>query len=122
MFREGVIELLHSVPDFGIVADGASGESAVAIVSEYKPDVLILDVEMPGPGATTTIRRVLDASPNTRIVILTMHDDAHLVRGPLSAGPPPTSSRAPDAASWSQPLTPHPETTAQFYSLYRAEP
>lgn len=86
LFREGVMELLQSVPEFDIVADGASGESAVAIVNKYKPDVLILDVEMPGPGATTTIRRVLDASPNTRVVILTMHDDANLVRDLLGAG------------------------------------
>ena len=86
MFRAGVIELLQSVPEFEIVGYGASGVDAITMAREFRPDVVILDVEMPGPGATTTIRRILEASPTTKVVVLTMHDDAELVRTLFDAG------------------------------------
>lgn len=86
MFRAGVIELLQSVAHFDVVTHGASGPDAVTIAQEDKPDVLILDVEMPGPGARSTIRRVLEANATTQIVVLTMHDDADLVRSLFEAG------------------------------------
>jgi DNA-binding NarL/FixJ family response regulator len=86
LFRAGVIELLQSVPEFDIAAEGATGVEAVTLTHQAKPDIVLLDVEMPGPGATATIRKILEASPRTRIVILTMHDDADIVRDLLDAG------------------------------------
>jgi DNA-binding NarL/FixJ family response regulator len=65
LFRAGVIELLRAVPDFEIVAEGGSGIEAISIATEAKPDILILDVQMPGPGAEATIRWVRAASPAT---------------------------------------------------------
>jgi DNA-binding NarL/FixJ family response regulator len=86
MFRAGVIELLQSVSDFEIVAEGASGIEAITIALDVKPDIIILDVEMPGPGAKSTIHKVLEVSPTTKIIILTMHDDPDLVRELFEAG------------------------------------
>jgi DNA-binding NarL/FixJ family response regulator len=86
MFRAGVIELLQSVPDFEIVGEGASGMDAIAASREFRPDIVILDVEMPGPGAMATIHKVLEASPNSKIIILTMHDDPELLRDLFEAG------------------------------------
>jgi DNA-binding NarL/FixJ family response regulator len=86
MFRAGVIELLQSVPDFDIVAEGASGIEAITIALDVKPDIIILDVEMPGPGARPTIHKVLEVSPSTKIIILTMHDDPELLRELFEAG------------------------------------
>ncbi|MDP9093155.1 MAG: response regulator transcription factor [Actinomycetota bacterium] len=86
LFRAGVIELLQSVPDFEIVTEGASGIDAITIALDVKPDIIILDVEMPGPGAKATIHKVLEVSPTTKIIILTMHDDPELVRELFEAG------------------------------------
>jgi DNA-binding NarL/FixJ family response regulator len=86
LFRAGVIELLQSVPEFEIVGDGASGVDAIAIAKDTRPDVVLLDVEMPGPGAPATIRHVLEVSPTSKVVVLTMHDDPELVRSLLEAG------------------------------------
>jgi DNA-binding NarL/FixJ family response regulator len=86
LFRAGLIELLDTVPDFTITADGASGVDAITLAHEYKPDVVVLDVEMPGPGAPATIRKILEASPHTKVVVLTMHDDVGVVRTVLEAG------------------------------------
>jgi DNA-binding NarL/FixJ family response regulator len=86
LFRAGLIELLDTVAEFDILDDVASGGAAVAAAADLKPDVLILDVEMPGPGAHTVIQEVARASPETRIVVLTMHDDPDLVRSLIEAG------------------------------------
>ena len=86
LFRTGLIEILQTVDGFHIVAEGATGVEAITLAHDAKPEVLILDVEMPGPGAAATIRKILDASPSTRIVVLTMHDDADIVRSLLEAG------------------------------------
>lgn len=86
LFRAGLIELLDSVTEYQIAGDGATGVDAITLAHEHKPDVVILDVEMPGPGAPTTIRKILEVSPHTKIVILTMHDDPELVHSLLDAG------------------------------------
>jgi len=86
LFRAGVIELLRSVPGFLVEAEGASGVDAVALCRRLQPDVLIMDVEMPGPGAEATIRQVSRDSPSTRIIVLTMHDSRELVRELISSG------------------------------------
>ncbi len=86
LFRSGVVELLQTVAEFEVVSEGATGVEAITVAHETHPDVLLLDVEMPGPGAAATIRKILDASPATRVVILTMHDDPELVRTLLDAG------------------------------------
>jgi DNA-binding NarL/FixJ family response regulator len=86
LFRAGVIEMLATVPDFRIVAEGSSGVQAITLTHEHQPDVAVLDLEMPGPGAKATVRRVLEASAGTKVVVLTMHDDPNLVRELLEAG------------------------------------
>jgi two-component system response regulator NreC len=55
-------------------------------VRELRPDVVLLDLSMPGPRSGTVIREVLRASPKTRVLILTMHDDEAYLRSALSAG------------------------------------
>jgi DNA-binding NarL/FixJ family response regulator len=86
LFRAGLIELLETVADFEVSGDVATGAAAVAAVAELRPDVLILDVEMPGPGAHAVIQEVAQSSPDTRVVVLTMHDDPDLVRSLVEGG------------------------------------
>jgi DNA-binding NarL/FixJ family response regulator len=86
LFREGIIEILAREPDLTVVGDADSGPSAVAVAERTAPDVVVLDVEMPGPGAEETIRDILRPRPEVRIVVLTMHDDPNLVERLLDAG------------------------------------
>jgi DNA-binding NarL/FixJ family response regulator len=86
LFRSGVVELLESVPEFEIVGEAATGDAAISLSAGHKPHILILDVEMPGPGSVATIHKVTEASPGTRVIVLTMHDDPDLVRTLFDAG------------------------------------
>jgi DNA-binding NarL/FixJ family response regulator len=86
LFRSGLRELLSHVPDLVVVGEGSSGTDAVALAEQLRPDVLLLDVEMPGPGAAATVERLQKVAPDTRIVVLTMHEDAALVHELLSRG------------------------------------
>jgi DNA-binding NarL/FixJ family response regulator len=86
LFREGVAELLASDSTFHVVAQGSDGAQALALVTEHRPDVVLVDVEMPGPGARATVSRLRQEHPDTRIIVLTMHDKPELVRELLSQG------------------------------------
>ncbi len=70
LVREGLIEILQTYEDLEVV--GAAGDSgtAVAVVAEQKPDTVLLDVEIPGDEVTTTVGRIHDVSPGTKILIL----------------------------------------------------
>ncbi len=86
MFRAGVIELLASAPNVIVVAQCANGDEVVELAGEHRPDIVVLDVEMPGPGAVATIRLITEASPHTKTVVLTMHDAPDIVREVFAAG------------------------------------
>lgn len=86
LFREGVVELLQTVDGYTIIGQGGSGTEAITLARDLQPDVMLLDVEMPGPGAVSTIKEIQHTSPRTRVVILTMHDDADLIRELLATG------------------------------------
>jgi DNA-binding NarL/FixJ family response regulator len=86
LFRAGLIELLDAVPAFTIIGHGASASEAVTLAQEHRPDVVLLDIEMPGPATPATIRKITEVSPDTRVVVLTMHDEPELVRDNVDAG------------------------------------
>jgi DNA-binding NarL/FixJ family response regulator len=86
LFREGVREMLGSDPAFTVVGEGSCGEDAVRLVEEHGPDVLLVDVEMPGLDVREVIARCLRSRPGTRSVVLTMHDEPVLVKDLLDRG------------------------------------
>jgi len=86
LFRAGLIELLESVKEFTVLADVASGPAAITAAGDLKPDILILDIEMPGPGPIAVMEAVSEVSAETKVVVLTMHDDPVLVRSLFEAG------------------------------------
>ena len=78
--RQGVRAFLEAQPDITVVGEAASGEEAVAISLEHAPDVVLMDLIMPGMDGVEATRRVKKASPRTQIVILTSyHDDEHVL-------------------------------------------
>lgn len=96
LFRQGIKEMLATAGDVEVVAEAATCEQAVAVVSKTKPDVVLLDLEMPGMGAEEAMRRMLQLSPRPRVVIVTMHDEPRLVRRFIGRG---ASAYLPKSAS-----------------------
>src|SRR5512142_934560 len=77
--RRGVRTYLETLPEFKVVGEAASGEEAISMVAEFIPDVVLLDLIMPGMDGIETTRRVKKISPRTQVVVLTsFHDDAHI--------------------------------------------
>jgi DNA-binding NarL/FixJ family response regulator len=86
LFCDGVRELLSTEPDFEVVGEGRDGADAVALAAEHEPDVVLLDVAMPGPPPQVSIPRIHASSPQTRVIVLTMHDEPDLVRELMALG------------------------------------
>jgi DNA-binding NarL/FixJ family response regulator len=86
LFREGIVEICRTAPDLEVVAQAASGDEVVRLVRRDVVDVVLLDVEMPGPPLEQTMKEILLTPAPPRIAILTMHDDARLVSKILSLG------------------------------------
>ncbi len=77
--RNGIRSYLETNPDFQVVGEAASGEEALALVSELIPDIVLLDLIMPGTDGIETTRRVKQISPRTQVVVLTSyHEDVHI--------------------------------------------
>jgi two-component system response regulator NreC len=85
MFREALVAVLPR-SEFEVVAEAANGRDAISQASRHQPDVALIDITMPGLNGVDTAREVLRASPATRVLMLTMHNDrAYLVEA-LAAG------------------------------------
>ncbi len=77
--RKGVRAYLETLPEFSVVGEAASGEEAIAMVAEQVPDVVLMDLIMPGMDGVETTRRVKAISPRTQVVVLTSyHEDIHI--------------------------------------------
>lgn len=84
--RQGLRALLEAEADFQVVGEASDGLEAVALVERVKPDVLVLDLMMPGLAGLQVARQTRQRSPWTRIVILSMHADEGYVLEALTAG------------------------------------
>jgi DNA-binding NarL/FixJ family response regulator len=85
LFREGVAQTLARQPDIEVVAEGESAEDAIAIAGARLPDVMLLDVSMPG-GGVNAARHIAAAYPVVKIVMLTVSQDEEDITAALRAG------------------------------------
>ena len=77
--RKGVRAFLDTLPDFRVVGEASSGEEALVMVSDLIPDVVLMDLIMPGMDGVETTRQIKKISPRTQVVVLTSyHEDAHI--------------------------------------------
>ena len=86
IMRAGYARMLEMDPEMVVVAEGGTGEQALQIVREHDPDVLILDISMPGISGVEVTQRLVLGKARTRVVIVTMHGDGPLPKLLLEAG------------------------------------
>jgi len=86
VLRAGLRMLLAAQSDIEVVGEASDGVEVSRRARELRPDVVLLDLSMPGPHSGDVIRQVLRACPRTRVLVLTMHDDAAYLRAALAAG------------------------------------
>src|SRR5688500_10124093 len=86
VLRAGLGMLLGAQADIESVGEAADGVEVSRLAAALRPDVVLLDLSMPGPRSGTVIREVLRACPDTRVLIRTLHDDTAYMRSALSAG------------------------------------
>jgi DNA-binding NarL/FixJ family response regulator len=84
--RDGLRALFGTVPDVEVVGESADAEGALREVTVLRPDVLLLDVHMPGPSGLEVLDRIRRASPKTHVLLLTMDDDAATVLDAVRLG------------------------------------
>src|SRR6267142_254133 len=86
LVRRGAREVLHSQPGWKVVGEAANGREAVAKAIELKPDVAIVDIGMPELDGVEVTRQIREAVPDTKVLVLTMHESDHMVRRALEVG------------------------------------
>ena len=86
LVRTGVRRLLEDNPDLEIVGEACSGEEAISLVRELNPDVVLMDLNMPGIGGLEATKKIKHLSPQVRIIIVTMVDDTMFPQRLLKAG------------------------------------
>ena len=84
--RAGVRRLLEEEPLFEVIGEAESGEKAYQILAELKPDVMVMDLSMPGMGGLEAIRRILMRYEKAKILVLSMHEDLSFANQALKLG------------------------------------
>jgi DNA-binding NarL/FixJ family response regulator len=85
-FRDGVRALLDAQPGMECIGEAATGEEAVRLSTEVQPDVVLMDVQMPGMSGVEATRQIVSSSPQIRVLVVTMFEDDHLVFAAMRAG------------------------------------
>ncbi|WP_251551924.1 response regulator [Neobacillus muris] len=86
LFREGVKRILEFEKSFKVVAEGDDGSDALTIVEEHRPDVVIMDINMPQVNGVEATRELIEKYPDTKVIILSIHDDENYVTHALQTG------------------------------------
>jgi two-component system, NarL family, response regulator NreC len=86
LFRAGLRRLLEGEEDFAVIAEAGDADEALEKVCELQPDILLMDISMPGMSSFEAARRIAQQSPATRVVFLTMHEDEEYLLQCLEVG------------------------------------
>jgi two-component system response regulator DegU len=86
LFREGVKRILEFEPTFDVVAEGDDGTDAARLVKEYNPDVVLMDINMPDINGIEATADLVRYFPDTKVIILSIHDDESYVTHALKTG------------------------------------
>ena len=86
VFRKGLRALLAAMSTVELIGEATTGEEAITLAEKLQPDVLLLDLQMPGAGGLAAIRPIVETSPHIRILVVTMFDDDDSVFAAMRAG------------------------------------
>ena len=86
LFRKGVVALLDAVPDLSVAGVAVSGEEAITRASEVRPDVVLMDLQLPGMSGIEATRAIVAAAPEVRVLVLSLFEDEESVFLALRAG------------------------------------
>lgn len=87
LLRTGFTMILGMDPEFSVVAQGDSGEAALQIARQHKPDVMLLDINMPGGiSGVEALARIIRLQPAPKVIIVSQHDDLALIRRVIDTG------------------------------------
>jgi DNA-binding NarL/FixJ family response regulator len=86
VLRQGVRLILEAEPDITVIGEAADSEETCRLVPQLKPDILLLDVKMPGLGGLALLPSLIQVSPRTAIIVFTMYDNPGYVYQALRAG------------------------------------
>jgi two-component system response regulator NreC len=86
VLRAGLKALLSAEPDFEVVQDASNGTDALRLAADLNPDIVLLDMSMPGPNGIEVTRQLKKTLPEIRILILTVHEDEVMLQEAIQAG------------------------------------
>ncbi len=86
IIRSGLCALINAEPDLEVVGEANSGEEALELASRLTPDLVLMDLSMPGIGGIEATRQLVKQQAGIRIIILTMHDEKAIIQDALQAG------------------------------------
>jgi DNA-binding NarL/FixJ family response regulator len=86
LFRDGLRALLGAVPDLELVGEAATGQEAIDLAVQLRPDVVVMDIQMPGTSGIEATRRIVQQRPETRVLVVTMFEDDNTVFAAMRAG------------------------------------
>jgi DNA-binding NarL/FixJ family response regulator len=86
MFRDGFCRMLEEQPDIEVVGEADNGRTAVQLALELVPDIIIMDISMPGMNGIEAVHRILSEQPKIKVISLSMHADEKYVSMMLKAG------------------------------------
>jgi len=75
LFRQGIKQILELEKDIVVVAQAANGDDAVQLAREHKPDVILMDINMPGSNGLQAIKEIKDENISSKIIVLTIQED-----------------------------------------------
>ncbi|EZH66395.1 chemotaxis protein CheY [Bacillaceae bacterium JMAK1] len=86
LFREGVKRILTMENEFDVVAEGDDGSEAAELVAKHRPDVVLMDINMPGVNGVEATKHLIERFPDVKVLILSIHDDETYVTHVLKTG------------------------------------
>jgi DNA-binding NarL/FixJ family response regulator len=86
VIRQGIALLLNEEPDLEVVGEADSGSNALSLVGRLRPDVVVMDLTMPGMSGDEATREILSRAPDTRVIGLSMHSEREAEERMLAAG------------------------------------
>lgn len=86
ILRDGLKAILRHTEDFRVVGEAGTGTQAVQVCREARPDIVVMDIGLPGLNGVETTEEILRNQPEIKVIILSVHDDEHSVVGAIRAG------------------------------------